>query len=72
MNYIAQYNTEYRVFNSPGPCYYVGTAQGGRTPEIEENQSVIEGRYTDYQVQGLFDDDFIFSQFEKDRCTQAV
>ena len=55
-----------------GPCYYAGTAQGGRTSERVENESVIEGKYTDYQVEGLFDDNFIFSQFEKDRCTEAA
>ena len=55
-----------------GPCYYVGNGQGGRTAEREENESVIEGRYTDYQVQGLFDDKFAFSQFEKERCTEAA
>ena len=56
----------------PGPCYYVGSAQGGRTAEREENESVIEGRYTDYQVTGLFDDDFVYSQFERGRCTEAA
>ena len=56
----------------PGPCYYVGSSQGGRTGEREENESVIEGRYTDYQVSGLFDDDFAYSQFERERCTDAA
>ena len=55
-----------------GPCYYVGSAQGGRTAEREENESVIEGQYTDYQVSGLFDDDFVYSQFERGRCTEAA
>ena len=55
-----------------GPCYYAGSSQGGRTGEREENDSVIEGDYTDYQVGGLFDDNFIYSQFERDRCSQTA
>ena len=55
-----------------GPCYYAGSAQGGRTSEREENESVIEGRYTDYKVNGLFDENFVYSRFENERCIEAV
>ena len=64
--------THSSFFLIPGPCYYVGGAQGGRTSERDENDSVIEGQYTDYQVNGLFGDDFLYSQFEEDRCDEAV
>lgn len=60
------------LFLNPGPCYYIGTGQGGRTPEIDENDSVIEGQYTDYQVKNLFDDEFVYSQFGEDRCIVSV
>ena len=61
----------YTSFPQKGPCYYVGSSQGGRTGEREENDSVIEGYYTDYEVGSLFDDDFVYSQFERERCTQT-
>jgi len=52
----------------PAPCYYVGNGQGGETPELEGEDSVIEGEFSDYVVDGLFGYNFIFSQFEEDRC----
>ncbi|CAI8004532.1 hypothetical protein GBAR_LOCUS3952 [Geodia barretti] len=55
-----------------GPCYYAGDSQGGRTAEREENESLIEGHYTDYQVEGLFGDEFVYSRFERDGCSQTV
>ena len=55
-----------------GPCYYAGDSQGGRTAEREETESLIEGHYTDYQVEGLFGDEFVYSRFERDRCSQTV
>ena len=51
-----------------GPCYYVGSSQGGRSGELDDNESVIEGKYFDYEVDGLFGYDFIYSQFQDDRC----
>ena len=55
-----------------GPCYYVGSAQGGRTSERPENEPVIEGRYTDYRVEQLFDYEFKYSQFEESRCNSVA
>ena len=64
--------SSYTNTSPSGPCYYVGSTQGGRTTEREENDSVIEGHYTDYQVSDLFDDNFVYSQFEEERCTEAA
>lgn len=52
-----------------GPCYYAGDSEGGKSGDYG---SVIEGKYTDYQVAGLFSHDYMYSQFEEDRCTQNV
>ena len=49
------------------PCYYAGNAQGGPWG-IGPNFPVIQGRYTDYRVGGLFDHEFVFAQFENERC----
>ena len=75
--YVTHHNVEESIkfilsIYSLGPCYYAGDSQGGRTSEREENESVIEGYYTDYEVDGLFSDEFVYSQFEKDRCLQTV
>ena len=52
-------------------CYYAGSAQGGPLGEIESPQlrdSVIEGRYTDYIVDSLFDSEFLYTQFDSREC----
>ena len=56
------------------PCLYVGNAQGGPSFEVPDpNDSVIEGRYRDYILQGgdgnLFETSYTYSQFEENRCT---
>lgn len=58
----------YTQYVCPGPCYYVGNGQGGITGLLEDEDSVIEGQYSDYVVDGLFGHNFIYSQFEEDRC----
>lgn len=54
-------------------CLYVGNAQGGPSFEVmDPNDSVIEGRYRDYILQGgdgnLFETDYTYSQFDESRC----
>ena len=55
-------------FSCVGPCYYVGNSEGGKSGELNDNQSVIEGKYSDYEMNGLFEYNFIYSQFEANRC----
>ena len=53
-------------------CFYAGSAQGGPLGELESPQlrdSVIEGRYTDYRVNTLFDTEFTYTQFNSRECT---
>ena len=47
------------------PCYFVGNGQGGKLSKEEiadPNDSVIEGRYTDYIVESTFATDYKYSQ----------
>jgi len=60
--------THINLYCCPGPCYYVGSSQGGRSGEMDDNESVIEGKYFDFEVDELFGHDFIYSQFQDDRC----
>lgn len=53
---------------SPGPCYYAGDAEGGRSGQSDDDGSVIEGKYTDYQVAALFSHEYVYSQFEEGKC----
>jgi len=51
------------------PCIYVGNSQAGPIQEVDApNDSVIEGEYTDYEVDSMFATDFIYSHFETSRC----
>lgn len=70
-NNIIVYDTEHPNSFSLGPCYYVGNSQGGKSGESDNNDPVIEGKYSDYEVAGLFEYKFIYSQFEEDRCVFA-
>ena len=57
--------------NSPGPCLYVGNAQGGPSSEVKDpNDSVIEGDYTDYLIPSgeMFETEYKFAQFDEERC----
>lgn len=57
---------------SIGPCYYAGNSQGGKESLSTQFSSVIEGKYTDYQVDGLFSYDYKYAQFEGDRCAEDI
>ena len=50
------------------PCYYAGNSQGGPWG-VGPNVPVIQGRYTNYRVGGLFEHEFVYAQFENERCT---
>ena len=55
--------------NSKRVCYYAGNSQGGRSGELPAaDDSVIEGNYRDYLVAHLYANDFIFNEFENERC----
>ena len=49
------------------PCLYAGNSNGGPVAEVKGSGSVIEGRYSNYEVDGLFDTDFQFSKYN-DNC----
>ena len=50
-------------------CYYVGNTQAGELAEVSEpNDSVIEGEYSDYQVESLFATEFIYTHFNEEKC----
>ncbi|KAL5468754.1 hypothetical protein EMCRGX_G029867 [Ephydatia muelleri] len=51
---------------TPTPCYYAGSSQGGL--EGPSHDSVIEGRYSDYQVSALESTLFKYSKFNKTMC----
>ena len=51
------------------PCIYVGNSQAGPIVEVDDpNDSVIEGEYTEYEVESMFATDFTYSHFNNDLC----
>ena len=52
--------------NRPGPCLYAGNAQAGWSREVDAlRDPVIQGRYSDYRVDGLFGTAFMYSKFDE-------
>ena len=49
-------------------CYYVGNSQGGPERSRDPINSVIEGSYPQYIVDGLFDTEFAYERFEESAC----
>ena len=49
-------------------CYYVGNSQGGPERSRDPINSVIEGTYPQYIVDGLFDTEFVYEQFDEGTC----
>ncbi len=52
-------------------CLYAGNIQGGRLGDIDDDSvsdSVVEGRYNQYIVDGLFDHDFEYLHFNAENC----
>ena len=49
-------------------CYYVGNGQGGPEKTHDPINSVIEGSYSQYIVDGLFDTQFVYEQFDESVC----
>ena len=51
------------------PCLYVGNKQGGAIYEVEDpNDSVIQGMYTEYIVDTLFQTSFMYGLFDESQC----
>ena len=63
--FIADYGERDWLDNRP--CLYAGNQNGGPIAEVRGSGSVIEGRYRDYEVDGLFHTDFRFSKYN-DKC----
>ena len=63
--FIADYGKKDWLDNRP--CLYAGNQNGGPIAEVPGSGSVIEGKYTDYEVGGLFGTDFKFSKYN-DNC----
>ena len=56
-------------------CYFVSNGQGGKLSKEEisdPNDSVIEGRYTDYIVESTFATDYKYTHFNETKCNSAV
>ena len=49
-------------------CYYVGNSQGGPERSRDPMNSVIEGSYSQYIVDGLFDTEFEYERFDENAC----
>ena len=47
------------------PCLYAGSAQGGKA---DFGDSVIQGLYTDYTLDGPFDTNYQYSKFDSNLC----
>ena len=55
------------------PCLYAGNSQGGPIFEIENDHSVIEGEYSNYEVSdGMFGASFDFNRLESRPCPRAA
>ena len=52
------------------PCLYAGSMQAGGTSEIKEfEDSVIQGQYLDYKLSGPFETEYVYSKFDRMRCS---
>ena len=52
------------------PCLYAGNSQGGPISEIENDDSVIEGEYFNYEVSdGIFGVSFDYNRLESRPCS---
>ena len=54
--------------SDPQPCLYAGDLQGGASDEVKDNDPVIEGTYSEYQVNDAFATNFIYSHFDESKC----
>ena len=51
-------------------CLYAGSSQGGALSDIPGPQdSVIEGRYTEYRVTRILDTDYTYTRFDRSLCS---
>ena len=49
-------------------CYYAGNIQAGSEIDNDPKKSVIEGKYNQYQTSSLFATEFVYKQFDGDKC----
>ena len=52
-------------------CLYAGDRQGGRTGGVDAGPrpgSVIQGRFTHYEVEGPFSTQYRYSNFDENKC----
>ena len=55
--------------NTKERCIYLGNSQGGSSREnLRLNDPVIQGHYTDYKMDSLFDTEYDYEEWESD-CT---
>ena len=54
-------------------CLYAGSSQGGALSDIPgpAQDSVIEGRYTQYTVTRILDTEYTYTRFDRSFCTTA-
>ena len=54
---------------TPEQCYYTGDSQGGHSGlVVSPDDSVIEGNYKEYILDGLFATDYRYGQYEEENC----
>ena len=54
---------------TPIPCVYAGNRNAGPVAEFNNpNDPVIQGNYTEYEVNDLFSTEFEYEQFDESRC----
>ena len=67
--FLSTFDTPIWDAQSGGYCLYAGNSQGGIISELLiPNDSVIEGWYTDYIVEGAFEFQFPYSHFDPLEC----
>ena len=61
---------EYRLTwdHSENTCYYVGNRQGGPEGSHSPVESVIEGKYSQYNTGSLFGTEFEYEVFDESTC----
>ena len=54
---------------NPTGCLYAGHSQGGPVQELNSpTNSVIEGNYEEYRVNGLHETTFMYTRFDEGLC----
>ena len=53
-------------------CYYVGNLQGGPSRSHDPQESVIEGKLSEYETSSLFATTFTYEEFEESMCDSGA